>query len=84
MIIVSILLITLIIIGARNSAVGNVFGGDSPVYHARRGIERTLFNATVWVSVIFFVLAILERVGRRQRSDSQIYALPARLTEVFD
>jgi preprotein translocase subunit SecG len=59
MIIVSILLITLIIVGARNSTVGNVFGGDSPVYHARRGIERTIFNATVWVSVIFFVLAIL-------------------------
>lgn len=59
MIIVSILLIALIIIGARNSTVGNVFGGDSPVYHARRGIERTVFNATVWVAVIFFVLAIL-------------------------
>jgi preprotein translocase subunit SecG len=59
MIIISILLIALIIIGARNSAVGNVFGGDSPVYHARRGLERALFNATVWVSVIFFVLAIL-------------------------
>ncbi len=59
MIIVSVLLVALIIIGARNSAIGNVFGGDSPVYHARRGIERTLFNATVWVSVIFFLLAIL-------------------------
>jgi preprotein translocase subunit SecG len=59
MIIVSILLITLIIVGARNSTVGSVFGGDSPVYHARRGIERVVFNATVWVSVIFFVLAIL-------------------------
>jgi preprotein translocase subunit SecG len=59
MIIISILLITLIIIGARNSTVGSVFGGDSPVYHARRGIERAVFNATVWVSVIFFVLAIL-------------------------
>ena len=63
MIIVSILLITLIIVGARNSTVGNVFGGDSPVYHARRGIERTLFNATVWVSVIFFVLAILSAMA---------------------
>ena len=51
--------IVLVIIGARNSQVGNVFGGDSPVYHTRRGIERTLFNATVWVSVIFFALAIL-------------------------
>ncbi len=59
MIIVSILLIALVIIGARNSQVGNVFGGDSPVYHTRRGVERTLFNVTVWVSVIFFALAIL-------------------------
>ena len=59
MVIVSVLLIALIIVGARNSAVGNVFGGDSPVYHSRRGIERTLFNSTVWVSVIFFILAIL-------------------------
>jgi len=59
MIIVSILLIALVIIGARNSQVGNVFGGDSPVYHTRRGVERTLFNVTVWVSVVFFALAIL-------------------------
>jgi preprotein translocase subunit SecG len=63
MIIISILLITLIIVGARNSAVGNVFGGDSPVYHARRGIERLLFNATVWVSVVFFVLAVLSALA---------------------
>ncbi len=63
MIIVSVLLIALIIVGARNSAVGNVFGGDSPVYHSRRGIERTLFNVTVWVSVIFFVLAILSAMA---------------------
>ncbi len=59
MIIVSVLLIALIILGAQNSGVGNVFGGDSPVYHSRRGIERTLFNSTVWVAVIFFILAIL-------------------------
>ena len=63
MVIVSILLIALIIIGARNSAVGNVFGGDSPVYHSRRGVERTMFNVTVWVSVIFFVLAILSAIA---------------------
>ncbi len=59
MIIVSVLLVVLVIIGARNSQVGNVFGGDSPVYHTRRGVERTLFNATVWVAVIFFALAII-------------------------
>ena len=59
MIIISILMIVLVILGARNSAVGSVFGGDSPVYHSRRGVERTLFNVTVWVSVVFFVLAVV-------------------------
>lgn len=64
MIIVSVLMIVLVIFGARNSAVGNVFGGgDSPVYHSRRGVERTLFNVTVWVAVVFFVLAILSAMA---------------------
>ena len=63
MIIVSVLLIVLVILGAQNSSVGNVFGGDSPVYHSRRGVERTMFNVTVWVSVVFFVLAILSAIA---------------------
>ena len=63
MIIVSVLLIALVILGARNSSVGNVFGGSSPVYHSRRGIERTMFNVTVWVSVVFFVLAIFSAMA---------------------
>ena len=63
MTIVSVLLIVLVILGARNSSVGNVFGGDSPVYHSRRGVERTMFNVTVWVSVIFFVLAVLSAMA---------------------
>ena len=63
MIIVSVLLIVLVIFGARNSSISNVFGGDSPVYHSRRGVERTMFNVTVWVSVIFFVLAILSAIA---------------------
>ena len=63
MIIVSVLLIVLVIFGARNSSVGNVFGGDSPVYHSRRGVERTMFNVTVWVSVVFFALAMLSAMA---------------------
>lgn len=59
MIVVSIALITIVIFQARSSSAGSMFGGgDSPVYRTRRGVERTLFNATIWLAVLFFALAI--------------------------
>jgi len=59
-IIVAVGLIVIVILQARSSSAGSMFGGgDSPVYHTRRGIERTLFNATVLLAIVFFILAIL-------------------------
>jgi preprotein translocase subunit SecG len=59
MIIISIALIVIVIFQARSSSAGSMFGGsDSPVYRTRRGVERTLFNATIWLAVAFFALAI--------------------------
>ncbi len=59
-IIVAAGLIVIVILQARSSSAGSMFGGgDSPVYHTRRGIERTLFNATVVLAIMFFILAIL-------------------------
>ena len=59
-IIISIALIVIVIFQARNSSAGSMFGGsDSPVYRTRRGVERTIFNATIGLTVLFFALAIL-------------------------
>ena len=60
-IIVAIALIVIVILQARSSSAGSLFGGssDSPVYRTRRGVERTIYNATIALSVIFFILAIL-------------------------
>ena len=59
-IIVAIALIITIILQARSSSAGSMFGGgDSSVVRTRRGVERTIFNATIVLSVIFFILAIL-------------------------
>jgi preprotein translocase subunit SecG len=38
--------------------LGGIFGGDSSVYKSRRGVEKTLFNATIALSVVFFLVAI--------------------------
>lgn len=58
-IIISVALIVIVIFQARNSSAGSMFGGsDSPVYRTRRGVERTIFNATIGLAVLFFALAI--------------------------
>lgn len=57
-IIVSLALITVIILQAKGTGLGASFGGSSN-YHTRRGIEKTLFTATIILALIFVVLAIV-------------------------
>ena len=57
--IVAIVLIVIILLEVRGSSMGGFLGGgDSPVYRTRRGFERALFNLTIAVSIIFFILSI--------------------------
>lgn len=59
-IIVSVALIIIILIQVRSGGMGGVFGGsETAVYRTRRGIERTLFNVTIGLSIAFFVITIL-------------------------
>lgn len=59
-IIISIVLVVVILLQVRTGGMGGVFGGtESAVYKTRRGIERTLFNITVGLSIAFFIITIL-------------------------
>ena len=58
-IIVSIALIAVILIQAKGSGLGGIFGGDSSIYKTRRGVEKTLFQATIGLAVVFFAISIL-------------------------
>ena len=57
-IILGITLAGLVLVQSKNSGVGAVFGGDSSFRTTRRGLEKTLFNLTVIVSIAFFLVAI--------------------------
>ena len=57
-IIVSITLITIILIQVKGET-GGVFGGGVGMARTRRGLERTLFNITIVLSVVFLVLSFL-------------------------
>lgn len=58
-IIISFALIGVILAQARGQGgLGGIFGGDSTVYRTRRGVERTLFNVTVGLALVFFAISL--------------------------
>lgn len=57
-IIVSIGLMAAILLQARGAGLGSAFGGDSSVYRSRRGIEKTLFQFTIALGVLFVIFSI--------------------------
>ena len=65
-IVVAVLLITAILLQVRTQELGGVFGGgQTSVFRARRGLEKTLFQGTIGLAVLFIVLSILSAlVGR--------------------
>jgi preprotein translocase subunit SecG len=63
MIIVSIVLILVILLQTKGSSFSGAFGGDtSSIYRTRRGVEKTLFDFTIGVGVLFVVLAIISSI----------------------
>ncbi len=54
----AILAILLILLQQRGASLGAGFGSSGELYTTRRGLERSLFNATI-ICVVVFVLAIL-------------------------
>ncbi len=58
-IIVSVTLIVIILIQAKGEGVGGMFGGGAGVARTRRGLERTLFNATIVLATIFLLMSFL-------------------------
>lgn len=56
---VSIILVILIAIQQRGTALGSAFGGGGEFYSQRRGIQKKLYYATIAVVILFIVLGIL-------------------------
>ena len=56
-IIVSLTLILVIILQARGSGFGGALGGSSSFFRTRRGAEKTLFQLTIVLVVIFILMS---------------------------
>jgi preprotein translocase subunit SecG len=61
LVIVSIGLIVLVLLQSKGAGLGGLGGGDfgGSGYHVRRGVERLVFNLTIVLSALFFLLALL-------------------------
>ena len=57
-ILVSIVLIFIVLLQTRGSGFSATFSSDSSIYRSRRGVEKTLFNFTIGVAVLFVIVSI--------------------------
>ncbi|MBN1369502.1 MAG: preprotein translocase subunit SecG [Dehalococcoidaceae bacterium] len=58
-IIISVALIAVLLLQVRGGGLGGIFGQADSVYRTRRGIEKTLFNLTIILTVLFVGIALL-------------------------
>ncbi len=59
-ILISIVLIVVLTLQAKGSGFGSALGGQTTsVFRTRRGVERTLFNLTIVLVVVFLTISLL-------------------------
>jgi preprotein translocase subunit SecG len=58
-ILISTLLVIVLLMQAKGSGVGSALGGGtSSSFRTRRGVEKTLFNITIVLSLVFLIISI--------------------------
>ncbi len=58
-IVVAIALIIVITLQVRGGGLGGIFGQPESVYRTRRGVEKSLLQLTIALTVLFVILSIL-------------------------
>ncbi len=58
-IVLSIALIMAILLQVRGGGLGGIFGQADTVFRTRRGVEKTLFQLTVVLVVLFVIISIV-------------------------
>jgi preprotein translocase subunit SecG len=63
-IVIAIALIIVALLQVKGGGLGGIFGQADTVYRTKRGVEKTLFQLTIVLVVIFIALSIVSlRVG---------------------
>ncbi len=63
-IVVAAALILIVLLQVRGGGLGGIFGQADTVYRTKRGVEKTLFQLTIALVIIFIILSIVSlRIG---------------------
>ena len=60
LVVVSLLLSFTILLQHRAAGLSATFGGIGTSYVQRRGAEKLLYQISIWLSIIFFALSVLQ------------------------
>ncbi len=52
-------LVLIILVQVRGGGLGGIFGQADTVYRTKRGVEKTMFQLTIALAVIFIIVAIV-------------------------
>lgn len=58
-IVLSIALILAVLLQVRGGGLGGIFGQPSAVYRTKRGVEKTLFQLTIVLAILFIAISAL-------------------------
>ena len=58
-IVLSIALILVILMQVKGGGLGGIFGQPDAVYRTKRGVEKTLFQLTIALVVLFIAISVL-------------------------
>ena len=58
-IILTVALIGAILLQVRGGGLGGIFGQADTVYRTKRGVEKTLFQFTIVLTVLFIVVSLI-------------------------
>lgn len=64
-IVLAVLIITAVLLQRTGAALSGAFGGSdnmSSAFHTRRGLEKTLFKATIVIAILFAVSALINLI----------------------
>ncbi|MFN0147107.1 MAG: preprotein translocase subunit SecG [Dehalococcoidia bacterium] len=66
-IVISVILIAVVLLQVKGSGFGAALGGMSggSVFRTKRGLERTLFQATIILSIVFIFVSFLSVQAQR-------------------
>ena len=57
--VLSVALVIVLLLQVRGGGLGGIFGQPDTVYRTKRGVEKTLFQFTIIIVVLFITISLL-------------------------